>query len=216
MGKGAKHLACDNIYLCDTVYLISEELHSYGSVCRICRKYLHHISPDTKLVSHKVYIVALILYTHKVGDKSVTGFLHTTADRHHHGLILLRVAEGVDTRNAGNDDNVTAFSDSGGSGMAELIYLVINGAVLFDINVLARHIGFRLIIVIVGHEIFHGIVRKKLLELRAKLSGKYLIMGKHQRRTVYPSNNVCHSKGLAGTCNAHKGLFSHAAFDTLY
>ena len=100
--------------------------------------------------------------------------------------------------------------------MSKLIYLVINGAVLFDINVLTRHIGFRLIIVIVGHEIFHGIVRKKLLELRAKLSGKYLIMGKHERWTVYPSNNVCHSKGLAGTSNAHKGLLSHAAFDTLY
>ena len=47
--------------------------------------------------------------------------------------------------------------------MSELIYLVINGAVLFDINVLARHIGFRLIIVIVRHEIFHGIVRKNSL-----------------------------------------------------
>ena len=197
MGKGAKHLACDNIYFSDTVYLITEKLHSYGSVCGICRKYLHHISPDTKLVSHKIYIVSLILDTHKVGDKSVTGFLHTTTYRHHHGLILLRVTEGVDTRNAGNDNNVTAFSDSGGSGMSKLIYLIIHRAVLFDINVLAWHIGFRLIIVIVGHKIFHGIVRKKLLELRAKLSGKYLIMGKHQRWTVYPSNNVCHSKGLA-------------------
>ena len=197
MGKRAKHLASHYVYFCDTVYLISEELHSYGSVGGICRKYLHHISPDTKLVSHKIYIVSLILDTHKVSDKSVTGFLHTTADRHHHGLILLRVTKGVDTRNAGNDNNVTAFSDSGGSGMSELIYLVINGAVLFDINVLARHIGFRLIIVIVGHEIFHGIVRKKLLELRAKLSGKYLIMGKHKRRAVYPCDNVCHSKGLA-------------------
>ena len=28
-------------------------------------------------------------------------------------------------------------------------------------------------------------------------SGKTFTMGKHQRRTVYPSNNVCHSKGLA-------------------
>ena len=81
--------------------------------------------------------------------------------------------------------------------MSKLVYLIIHRAVLFDINVLARHIGFRLIIVIVGHKIFHGIVGKKLLELRAKLSGKYLIMGKHKRWTVYPSNNVCHSKGLA-------------------
>ena len=216
MGKGAKHLTGHYVYFSNTVYLISEELHSDSCISRICRKYLHHISPDTKLVSHEIYIVSLILDTHKVSNKSVTGFLHTTTNRHHHGLILLRVTKGVDTRNAGDDNNVTAFGDSGGSGMSELIYLVINGAVLFDINVLARHIGFRLIIVIVGHEIFHGIVRKKLLELRTKLSGKYLIMGKHERWTVYPSNNVCHSKGLAGTSNAHKGLLSHAAFDTLY
>ena len=89
-------------------------------------------------------------------------------------LYSSRVTKGVDTRNAGNDNNVTAFSDSGGSGMSKLIYLVINRAVLFDIDVLARHIGFRLIIVIVGHEIFHGIVRKKLLELRAKQAERHV------------------------------------------
>ena len=51
--------------------------------------------------------------------------------------------------------------------MAQLFDFVIDGAVLFDVGVGVGDIGFRLVIVVVGHKIFHRIVREKCLKLRA-------------------------------------------------
>ena len=45
-----------------------------------------------------------------------------------------------------------------GSAVPELVDFIVDGGVLFDIDIPSRHIGFRLVVIVVGDKIFHRIV----------------------------------------------------------
>jgi hypothetical protein len=47
--------------------------------------------------------------------------------------------------------------------VAHAVDLLVDRGILLDIGVGARHIGFRLVVVVVGDEIFDRVVGKKLL-----------------------------------------------------
>ena len=81
--------------------------------------------------------------------------------------------------------------------MAQLFDFVVDGAVLFDVGVGVGDIGFRLVIVVVGHKVFHRIVRKKCLELRTQLCCQRLVVRQHQRRAIDLLDDVCHGEGFA-------------------
>ncbi len=99
--------------------------------------------------------------------------------------------------------------------MAELFNFFIDGAVLFNIGIRSGNVGFRLVIIILGYKIFHGVFRKKLLELRAKLCRQGFVMCQHQRRSVDIGNDVCHGERFAGTRHAEQHLFLQSAVDSV-
>ena len=49
--------------------------------------------------------------------------------------------------------------------MPEHLDLLVNRSVLFDIGIALRHIGLRLVIVVVGDEVHDRVMGKELLEL---------------------------------------------------
>ena len=64
--------------------------------------------------------------------------------------------------------------------MTQAVDLLIDGGILFDVGIRVSDIGLRLIIVVVGNEILHRVIREKLPKLRTKLGSKGLVMGQHQ------------------------------------
>ena len=98
--------------------------------------------------------------------------------------------------------------------MAQLVYFVVYGGVLFYINILSGHIRFGLIIVVIGNEILNGVFRKKLAELAAKLCRKSFVGCQHQSGTVCVCNYICHGKGLARARHTHKGLKALTCLNT--
>ena len=90
--------------------------------------------------------------------------------------------------------------------MAQLVYLVINGGILFNIGIGSGNVGLRLIIVIIGDKIFHRILGEKFTELTTKLCGKSFVMSENESRTVNICNNICHCKGLTRTGNTKQNL----------
>ena len=100
--------------------------------------------------------------------------------------------------------------------MAQLFYLVVYGAVLFYIGIGAGNISLRLIIIIEGNKILHGVFREKLLEFAAQLRRKSFVVRKHQSGAVKPCNNICRRKGLAGTGNTQQHLRAQAVLHALH
>ena len=61
--------------------------------------------------------------------------------------------------------------------MAQLVYFIVYGGILFNIGVASRDIRLGLIIVIIGYKIFNRVFREKFAELTAKLCGKSFVVG---------------------------------------
>ena len=100
--------------------------------------------------------------------------------------------------------------------MTELVNLVIDRAILFNICIAGRYIGFRLVVIIVGNEVFHCVIGEELLELTIKLAGQRFIMGDNQSRLVDLSDNLTHGIGLTSTSRPHENLGLLAPLDIVH
>ena len=100
--------------------------------------------------------------------------------------------------------------------MAQTVDLIVDGAVLFNIGISGRDIGFGLVVVVVGYEIFYSIVWEKTAHLGADLAGQCLVGLQDQRGAIAPGNDISHGKGFAGTGNAQQGLGIVPLIDALY
>ena len=90
--------------------------------------------------------------------------------------------------------------------MPELIYLIIDGRILFYIGIGRRDISLRLVIIIIGHKILHRVFRKKLLEFTVELCCKSFVMGDDEGRTSKLLYDVRHGKCLTGAGGAKERL----------
>ena len=81
--------------------------------------------------------------------------------------------------------------------MPQSVDLLVDAGVLLNEGVCVGDVRLRLIVIVVGDEIFHRVVREKLLELRTELGGQRLVVSQHQRRTLHPFDDLGHGEGLA-------------------
>ena len=91
-------------------------------------------------------------------------------------LIFMRITQTKDRRYRSNDNHVITLKQRTGSAMPQFINLIINGTVFFNISVRARHIGFRLVIIVIRHEVLNRVMWEKLLKLTIQLTSQRFIM----------------------------------------
>jgi hypothetical protein len=78
--------------------------------------------------------------------------------------------------------------------------------VLLDVLIFGRDIGFRLVIVVIGNEIFHPVFREELFELVIELVGQGLVVGNDQGGLLAFLDDIGHGIGLSGARDAYQGL----------
>ncbi len=100
--------------------------------------------------------------------------------------------------------------------MAQLFYLLIDGAVLLNVGIGGGDVGFRLVVVVVAHKVFHSILREELLELAAQLRRQRFIVGQHQRGPVDALDDIGHGEGFAAAGHALQGLHPVAGLYAFY
>ena len=81
-----------------------------------------------------------------------------------HRRIGLNRTDAVDARDRGDDDHIIPLQKRAGGRVAHPVDLLVDLGFLLDIGVGAGDIGLGLVIVVVGHEIFDGVIRKEALE----------------------------------------------------
>ena len=81
--------------------------------------------------------------------------------------------------------------------MTQAVDLVIDRRVLLDIGIGRGNIRFRLIVVIVRHEIFYRIFGKEFAQLGAQLRRERFVVCQHECRTLNILNNIRHRKGFS-------------------
>ena len=212
-GREDGHMAYDvaafpgqGVKLADTIDLISEELHPDGKLIVVGQMNIYNVSPHTEFVAYEVHIVALILQLDQTAAEFIPLHLHPGAQTDDHAAVIDRVAQRVDTGNAGHNDHIALFRQCSSSRMPQTVNFIIDGAVLFNIGVRGRDIRFRLIVIVVGDKILHRIIREETAHLGTDLGCQGLVGLQNQGRTVTPGNDVGHGEGLAGTGHAQKRL----------
>ena len=72
----------------------------------------------------------------------------------------------------------------GGGRQAQALDLLVDLGVFLDVQVVARHIGFRLVVIVVGDEVLDRVLGEELLELGVELGCQGLVVRHDQRRLL--------------------------------
>ncbi|CCZ45320.1 unknown [Bacteroides sp. CAG:545] len=135
-------------------------------------------------------------------------------------MEILRVAYAIETRHARHHDDIPATGHECRScAEPELVDLLIDAQVLFNVGVSRGNICLRLVVVVVRNVIFHRIVRKERLELAVELGGQCLVVTENQCRPLQLFYDIGHGEGLARACHSEQRhrvrTLSYGRTDTL-
>ena len=201
-----RHLARDDLLLAQPVDLVAEKFDADGDL-RIARgENFHYVAAHAEGGAGEVDILPLVLQFDEAADEFVARYLISRTERDGEVEVLLRRAQPVDAGNGGDDHHVVALAEGGGRGVAQLVDLVIDGHILFYIGIRAGNVAFGLIIVVIGYEVLHPVVRKKLTELVAELRRERLVVRDDEGGPPHVFYDVRHRERLAAARDADEHL----------
>ena len=97
--------------------------------------------------------------------------------------------------------------------MAQLLHFLVDGGVLLDERVGRGHVGLGLVVVVVRHEVHHGVVREELLQLAGQLGRERLVRRHDQRGLLHGLDGLGHGERLARARHAQERLVAQAVLD---
>ena len=215
VGHVPQHPPGDDLDLGDALDLVAEELHAHRLLLAGGGDDLHHIAPDVEGAALGLEVVAAVLNLHQPVQQLLDLHLHALAQGHGKILVLRGVAQAVDAADRSHDDHVPALRQPACGAVAHAVDLIVDGAVLLDEGVRGGNVGLRLVVVVVGHEVAHGVVREELLKFARQLGRQRLVVGDHQRGPVGLGDDVGHGEGLARAGDAQQHLVLHALLQPL-
>jgi len=167
--------AGNGVDLADPVHLVPEKLHPDGTSRPVGGIDFQRVPPEAELVPGKVQVVSLIADFRQLFQHIVQRVLLSHPQGNDHALIVDGVAQTVQAADRGNHDHVPPLKQRRGRRVTEAVDLFIHGGVLFNVGVCVGDVGFGLIIIVVGNEVFHRVFREKLPEFRAELGSQRLL-----------------------------------------
>ena len=202
-----QHLTGYNVDLGNAVYLIAKHFYTNGPLTGTGRQNLDGISPYPEGAAMKIHIVALILNIHQFAQNLVTIVFQPHTQRKSLFPVFLRRTQTVNARYTGYDNHIAPFQKRSRCRVPHFFDFLVNLGIFFYIGISGCHIGFRLIIIVVGYEILYRIFRKKFFEFTVQLSCQRFIVGNHQCRAVGLRNDVRHRKCFPRTGYPQHNLF---------
>ncbi|MNL15349.1 hypothetical protein D3C87_1363300 [compost metagenome] len=195
--------------------LVVEQLNADRFEIGFRRVDIDHVAPHSERRTGEIHVVAGVL---QVGQASQQFTLIEPVAAIHvqdHFQISFRTTQTVDARHGGDDDRVLALQQRLGRRQSHLFDVIVDRGVFLDEGVRGRHVGLRLVVVVVGNEILHGIVREERLELAVQLRRQGLVRCQHQRRTLHLGDHVGDAESLARAGHTEQRLVRQPGFDAL-
>ena len=127
-------------------------------------------------------------------------------------MEVVGVADAVEAGDGGYDDDVAPAAHQGAGGTdPELVDLLVDAQVLFNIGVRRRDVGLGLIVVVVGDEVFDGVAGEEGFHLAVELGREGLVVAEDEGGALEALDDVGHRKGLAGAGYAEERDVADAA-----
>ena len=189
----------------DLLHLVAEERHAVGGL-GARRLHLDNVAldPEAAAAEHGVVADVLALDEHPQHLVTVVRLPHL---EHQHALApLLGRAQAVDARHRGHHDHVAPCEQRRRGAEPQTGDVVVLRRVLLDVEIGLRHVGLRLVVVVVGDEVLDRVPGEELAELVAELRGERLVVRDHERRPLELLDRPGHRGGLPGTGRAQDRL----------
>ena len=170
------------------------------------RQDLDDVAPHPKGAAHEVQVVAGILYLHEARENLAARNLLPLAECEHQIPVAGRIAQSIDRGDRGDDDHVAPLHERGSRAQPQPVNVLVYRRILFDIGVRGRDVGFGLIVVIVGDEIFDRIARKELAQFAIQLRGQRLVVTHDERGTAHLGDHRGQRHGLPASRHAEQRL----------
>ena len=164
----------------------------------------------------EIDVIPLVLNLDEFPQQVVAWNVHPLFEVDLHARITLARTDAVDAGDAGNDDDIPPFQQGARGGMAHLVYLVIDGGVLFYVGIRGGDVGLGLIVIVVTDEILHGAVGEEGPEFVVELGGQRLVVGDDEGGTLHPLDDIRHGEGLPRTGDPQEDLMLRPPFDTTH
>ena len=206
LGKPLQDLPAQRIDLGDPLHRVAEKLDAEGLLVLVGGKDLDDVTTHPEDTAVEVDVVPFILNIHQLFQQFVAADRVPLVEEDVHRLILDRRTDAVDAGDRCDDDYVPPGKKAPGGGVAHLVDLVVDRGVLFDEGIGGGEVGFRLVVIVVGDEILHGVFREELPEFAIELRGQGLVGGKDQRGATGVGDNIGHGEGFAGTGHPEQHL----------
>ncbi len=174
---------------------------------------VHDVAPHAEGPPAELVIVSLVLDLDELAEDLVAPDRLAALERQHHAVIRLGRPQTINARHTGDDDDVAPLEQRACGGQPHAVDLFVNRGLFFDVRVRRRHVGFRLVVVVVADEILDRVLREKPSELLKQLGGERFVVDHHQRRPVEPGDRLGHGEGLARPGDAKEHLVAVAAFE---
>ena len=132
-----------------------------------------------------------------------------------HSVVGVRGAEAVDAAHAGDDQAVPPLEEGLRRREAQLVEVVVDGGLLLDVGVAGWHVSFRLVVVVVAHEVLDGVPGEEALELVVELGSQGLVVREHERRALRRLDHLGHGVRLPRPRDAQQDLVGLAVLQAL-
>ena len=215
----ARHLgrnrAGQRVEEADVLDLFVEQLNAHRLGLGFRREHVDNVAAHAIRAAGEIDVVALVLQLGELAQHLALVDHLTARDMHDHFEVRLGIPQAVNRRDRGHDQAVLARHQGLGRGQTHLFDMLVDGGVLFDKGVRRGHVGLRLIIIVVRHEVLDRIVGEKLPELAVELRGQGFVMRHHDGRPLQALNHMGHGEGLARTGHAEQRLRRQAGLDAV-
>ncbi len=185
---------------------IVEQAKAQGVLAVFRREHVNHLAAHAELAPRKIQLVALVLHFGQALDDGALTEGFALAHMQNHAVVIHRVANAVNRRHRGHNHAILPLQNGLGGRQAHLLDLLVDTGILLDVHIPRRDVGFRLVVVVVGHEILHGIFREEFAHLGIQLRRQGFVGSHHHGRATGAGDDIGHGVSLAGASHAQQRL----------
>ena len=206
VGEGFEGVTGEGVDAFDAVDFGAEEFEADGVVFGIGGEDVEGVAADAEAAGCGFVVISFVLDFNQFLKSGIAIDGVADVGEKNHLFVVFGGAEAVDAGDGGDDDDVFAVEQSVGGGEAEALDLGVDGGVFFDEGIGLGDVGFGLVVVVVGDEVFNGIVWEEGFQLGVELGRECFVVAEDECGAAVARDGVGHCEGFAGAGYAFKGL----------
>ncbi len=102
-------LAGERIEFGDLLHLIAEQRDAPGAIIQVRREEFDGIAAHAECAAHEILVIAFVMQRHEIGDQLALRKALAFLDLEGHGRIGFDIADAVDARHGGHDNDIVAL-----------------------------------------------------------------------------------------------------------